>query len=233
MRLDKFIGNMGYGTRSEVKKEISRGHVTVNGEIKRKHGFNIDVEKDIVNLNGSIISHEPFIYVVLNKPQGVITATKDSKHKTVMDLLGDAYGSRILSPVGRLDIDTEGLLIITDDGQFNHEIMSPKKHVSKTYFAEIEGQPTMDTVSQFEAGIDIGEMCKPAKLTILEAGDISHISLEITEGKFHQVKRMFEAVNMKVVYLKRVKIGSLVLEDNLELGEHRKLSKKEVELIRS
>lgn len=231
MRLDKYLSNMGKGSRSEIKKIMSRGKVKVNGlVIKKVIAINPDVDEII--LDELIVESEPHIYIMLNKPAGCITATEDKHHKTVMDLLGQTYGNRVLFPVGRLDKDTEGFLIITDDGAFNHQIMSPKKHVPKTYYAKIEGQPTQETIRQFKEGIDIGELCKPADLVILNQDEISEIQLTIWEGKYHQVKRMFEAVDMEVLYLKRIKIGSLVLDPSLEYGDFRKIKQSELELIK-
>lgn len=235
MRLDKFLSNMGKGTRTEIKKEITKGHVLVNDECIRKVGYNICEATDRVVLNNELIGFEEHVYIMLNKPKGVISATEDSKHQTVIDLVKKEYGNRKIFPVGRLDIDTEGLLLLTNDGQFNHDIMSPKKHVNKTYFAEIDGVVQTETIERFKCGIqlDDGYVCKSADLVILSIDDdTSAIHLTITEGKFHQVKRMFEAVDMAVMYLKRVNIGNLELDSKLALGEFRALTEDELKKIK-
>lgn len=232
MRLDKFLSNMGRGSRSEIKKMIARGRVRVNGQVTKKV-ISVLPQSDQIHIDHELVESEPHIYIMLNKPSDYITARQDHQHKTVMDILGTTYGNRVLFPVGRLDKDTEGFLIITDDGDFNHSIMSPKKHVSKTYYAKVLGQPNSDTIDLFSQGLDIGELCKPAELKILSSGKVSEIELTITEGKFHQVKRMFEAVNMKVVYLKRIAIGSLDLDEDLALGEFRKMTHEECLRIKS
>lgn len=230
MRLDKYLSNMGKGSRSEVKKYLSRNRVRVNGQVVKK-AIAINPDMDEVELDGHVVKSEPYIYLMLNKPAGYITATRDQYHQTVMDLLGKTYGNRVLFPVGRLDKDTEGFLIITDDGDFNHRLMSPKKHVPKTYYAKIDGCPDEETILKFKEGIDIGEICKPAHLQILEQGKTSEIELTITEGKYHQVKRMFEAVGMKVTYLKRIRIGRLDLDAELDYGAFRKMTPAELDLL--
>ena len=235
MRLDKFLSNMGIGTRSEMRIVITRGHVTVNDEVVRKAGFAIKEEKDIVLFKGERIGYVKNVYIMLNKPQGVISATTDEKQETVIDIVSETYGNRKLFPVGRLDKDTEGFLLITDDGELNHELMSPKKHVDKTYFAKVEGVVTKKTIEAFKEGITLseGSLCKPAVLTLLNEKDgYCEIKLTITEGKFHQVKRMFEVVEMEVVYLKRESIGNLDLDKNLALGEYRELTSEELELLK-
>lgn len=235
MRLDKFLSNMGKGTRTEIKKEIMRGHVFVNGECVKKVGFAIREGEDKVVLNQEEIGYEKYVYLMLNKPKDVISATEDPKHKTVIDLVKSEYGNRKLFPVGRLDIDTEGLLLLTDDGQFNHELMAPKKHVEKTYFATVLGHVDQQTVAAFKKGvtIDDGYLCKAADLALIKTyDDSSDIFLTITEGKFHQVKRMFEAVEMQVTYLKRVRIGNLQLDETLQLGDYRALTENERKKIK-
>lgn len=229
MRLDKYISNMGKGTRSEVKKMIQRGLVKVNNEPIRKIGHVIKEGVDVVTVNGETVGYDKHVYIMLNKPQDVISATEDRKHKTVIDLVSETYGNRKLFPVGRLDIDTEGLLLITDDGRWSHELMSPKKHVNKTYYAKIDNFVTPLDADLFEQGITLedGTVCKPGILKILSAEDESEIELTITEGKYHQVKRMFEAIGMNVTYLKRISVGHLKLDESLALGEYRELTEEE------
>jgi len=235
MRLDKFLSNMGYGTRTEIKKHIGRGSVKVNEIVVKKVGFNINPDTDVVTFNGSEVLYSQHVYIMMNKPQGVITATEDKEHKTVVDLIKSSYGNRKIFPVGRLDKDTEGMLLLTDDGHFNHELMSPKKHVAKQYYAKIMGEVSKKDIVSFQEGliIDNDELCKPGLLEILKV-DLgqSEILLTITEGKYHQVKRMFKSLGMKVLYLKRVRIGGLVLDDQLALGEYRELTIEEIKKIK-
>lgn len=234
MRLDKYLSNMGLGSRTDVKKMITKGLVKVNDLTIKKVGFTVKEGQDIVAVNGKQVAFEKHLYLIMNKPQGVISATEDKMHQTVIDLIDD-YGNRPLFPVGRLDIDTEGMLFITDDGQWNHDLMSPKKHVEKTYYAHIKGWVKEEMIQAFEAGVTLkdGSLCRPGKLKILKAGDSSEIELTITEGKFHQVKRMFEAFDMKVIYLKRIAIGGLTLDSELPLGGYRELTPDEMKKIRS
>lgn len=229
MRIDKFLTELGIGTRSEVKKILKSGQVTVNGTAVKKPEEKIDETKDIVMLQGKKLIYQPFEYYMFHKPAGCVTAVSDAQHKTVMDYM-KALTRKDLTPVGRLDIDTEGLLLITNDGMLSHELLSPAKHVPKTYYAKIEGTVTEEDVSIFANGVDIGEkhLTKPAQLKILKSGILSEIELTISEGKFHQVKRMFEAVDKKVFYLKRISMGNLVLDEQLKPGEYRALSLEEL-----
>ena len=233
MRLDKFLTELGVGTRSEVKKLLKAGQVTVNGEKVSKPEQKIDENKDVVCYQGNVLAYQQFEYYMFHKPAGCVTAVTDAMHKTVMDYMKD-LSRKDLVPVGRLDIDTEGLLLITNDGQLSHELLSPTKHVPKTYYAKIDGIVTEDDVNLFAEGVDIGEkkLTKPAKLTVLASDTISEIELTISEGKFHQVKRMFEAVGKKVVYLKRISMGNLLLDDNLLAGEYRPLTEDEIVTLR-
>lgn len=232
MRLDKFLSEMGIGTRSEVKKLLKSQKVTVNGETITKPETKIDTDKDIVCYNNKQLVYEKYEYYMFHKPAGCVSATEDNIHKTVMDYITDTVHDDLF-PVGRLDIDTEGLLLITNDGALAHNLLSPAKHVAKTYYAKIDGMVTDEDVNLFKKGIDIGEekLTKPAKLTILKSKPISEIELTITEGKFHQVKRMFEAVGKRVTYLKRISMGPLVLSDDLKAGEYRKLTIEEINLL--
>lgn len=234
VRLDKFLADSGAGTRTEVKKLIQKGMVLVNGEKAKKPELKVDPEKDVVEFCGERLGARPeFVYYLLHKPAGYVSATEDTREKTVLELV-PKDGRRNLFPVGRLDKDTEGLLLITNDGALAHQLLAPKKHVDKVYYAKVHGWVTEDTVSQFAKGLNIGtdnteEWTRPAKLVIVQAGDDSEIRLTIQEGKFHQVKRMFQAVGMEVTYLKRESMGSLVLDETLKPGEYRELTTEELE----
>ena len=227
MRLDKFLSEMATESRSELKKMIKKGLVKVNGETIKDPSVHIDENNDEVSLNGKIIEYKKFVYYMLNKPQGVVSATKDNLHKTVIDLLKDEDKKKGIFPVGRLDIDTEGLLILTNDGDFSHSLLAPNKHVSKKYYAKVEGKLVSDAVKRCSDGIDIGteeepEICKSAELEILsEEENITEIFLTISEGKFHQVKRMIKKLGGEVIYLKRLSMGEYELDDNLKLGEYK------------
>lgn len=229
LRLDKYLADMGIGTRSGIKEIIKKGQVFVNGESVKRPEFKVDPEMDIITLNGKKIAYAKFSYYMLNKPAGYVSATEDEIHKTVLDIL-EVPQKKDFFPVGRLDIDTEGLLLITNDGALAHKLLSPKKHVKKTYFAKIRGRVDDTDVTRMKAGLDIGEKkpTLPAELVILTSDEISEICLTITEGKFHQVKRMFEAVGKEVLYLKRLSMGTLSLDDTLKPGQYRPLSEKEI-----
>ena len=230
IRLDKFLCEMEIGTRSQVKDMIKKGQVSVDGEVIKKADFKFDEKTTRVCVNEKEISYQKFFYYMLNKPAGVVSATTDNHDKTVLDLLKEAPG-KDLFPVGRLDKDTEGLLLITNDGELSHNLLSPKKHVEKTYLVKTAESVTTDMIQALEKGVDIGEekITLPAKVKVLEDKEME---LTITEGKFHQVKRMLKAVNNEVVYLKRLSMGSLLLDANLELGEYRSLTEMELsELI--
>ena len=233
IRLDKFLTEVGIGTRSEVKKYIRQGLVTIDSVPAQKPEQKIDEKTAKVCFRGNEIVYAAYEYYLLYKPAGCVSATEDRLHKTVMDYLTDTV-RKDLFPVGRLDLDTEGLLLITNDGALAHDLLSPSKHVEKTYYAKVKGRVAEDDVNQFEKGVDIGEEkpTKPAKLVIVSEGDISEIRLTITEGRFHQVKRMFEAVGKEVVYLKRLSMGSLVLPDDLAPGDYRSLTIQELESLR-
>ena len=230
LRLDKYLADMGIGTRSEIKEKIKKGLVTVNGETAGRPEVRVTPGEDQVTVNGVVVSYATFSYYMLNKPAGCVSATEDLRHETVLDLI-DEPGKKDLFPVGRLDIDTEGLLLITNDGELAHRLLAPKKHVAKTYFARIRGCVDETDAAKMKEGLDIGEKrpTLPAELVILKAGDISEIMLTITEGKFHQVKRMFEAVGKEVLYLKRLSMGTLTLDETLESGQYRPLTEKEIE----
>ena len=230
IRLDKFLADMGVGTRAEVKKYIRQGLVEVDGALVKSPEIKVDMDTQTVCCHGKTIAYDSFVYYMLNKPAGVVSATTDIKEKTVIDLICDKK-RKDLFPVGRLDKDTEGLLLITNDGDLAHRLLSPKKHVDKVYYAKIQGKVTKEDKYAFSNGVSIGqgETAKPAKLEILTSDEISEIRLTIQEGKFHQVKRMFESVGKKVIYLKRLSMGNLVLDEKLALGEYRLLTKEEID----
>ena len=232
IRLDKYLADMGVGTRTEVKTQIRRGTVKVDGEVIKIPETKIDVKNQTVLYNGEPLTYESYVYYMLNKPAGVISATSDKREKTVLDLI-DCKKRKDLFPVGRLDKDTEGLLLITNDGDLAHRLLSPKKHVDKTYYAEIEGRVTEADIEAFTEGVEIGkdEVTRAAALEILTSDEVSEIRLTIQEGKFHQVKRMFEAVGKKVLYLKRLSMGPLVLDKDLMPGQYRLLTPEEIELL--
>ena len=233
MRLDKFLCEVGIGTRSEVKVYLKKGQVTVNGEIVKKPEVKIDENKDSICFQGQELVFEAVQYFLLNKPAGCVTATRDHLSETVMSFLPENRRDDLF-PVGRLDKDTEGLLLITNDGQLAHELLSPRKHVDKTYFAVIDGEVKEEHKQLFLSGLDIGDetLTMPAKLEILKSGETSEIELTIQEGRFHQVKRMFEAVGTKVTYLKRISMGPLTL-GNLQPGEVRVLTEEELEQLKN
>jgi 16S rRNA pseudouridine516 synthase len=234
MRIDKMLANLGFGSRKEVKKIVKDGAVSVNGQIVKDARQKVDPEKDVVTLNGETVEYKEFIYLMMNKPPGVVSATEDDQDETVIDLLEIEDLVFEPFPVGRLDKDTEGLLLITNDGQLAHRLLSPKKHVPKTYFAVIDGEVTERDIEAFKNGVtlDDGYKTNPGELKILKSGFTSDIELTITEGKFHQVKRMFQAVGKRVIYLKRISMGPLMLDDTLELGEYRELTDEEIQQLR-
>lgn len=232
MRLDKYLANMGVGTRSEVKVLIKKGRVLVNGSRATGPEQKIEEEQDEIQVDEQVIGYSKYEYLMLYKPAGVVTATEDKRDRTVMDLI-DSPLKKQLFPVGRLDKDTEGLLLLTNDGALAHELLSPKKHVGKVYYARIAGCVTQEDVQAFSEGLDLGDFTSiPAELKILAAGEESEIQVKIYEGKFHQVKRMFEAVGKKVIYLKRLSMGNLCLDEQLEVGAYRPLTQEEIALLR-
>ena len=252
MRLDKFLANSGIGTRKEVKEILKNKKVSVNDVFVKDGKIHVDEEKDIVKYENKIINYKPFVYIMMNKPAGVISATEDSYHKTVIDLLNDEYRTYGIFPVGRLDIDTEGLLLLTNDGILSHNLLSPKKHVDKKYYVKIAKKLNENDIKTLENGIKLEEnfITKNAKVEIIcnnsekgsedfDFGENENnknenlVYITISEGKFHQVKRMFKAVGNEVLYLKRVKMGNLLLDENLELGEYRELTQKELNGLRN
>ena len=220
---------MQIGTRSLVKDYIRNGRILINNKIVMSPNMKVNTESDVILFDGHTISYEEYEYYMLNKPAGVLSATRDKHAETVLDLIEDKM-RKDLFPVGRLDKDTEGLLLITNDGALSHDLLSPKKHVDKTYYARISGKVLPSHIAAFEEGIYIEENVRtlPAKLTILKSDAESEIELTIHEGKFHQVKRMFEKTGTEVTYLKRLSMGTLVLDEDLKPGEYRKLTAAEI-----
>ena len=234
-RLDKVLSNLGYGTRKEIKQVVRKGFVEVNGEIVKDSGMQVDPEADKIFINGEEIFYRKYIYLMMNKPDGVVSATFDNRDETVIDLLEIDHQVFDPFPVGRLDKDTVGLLFLTNDGELNHRLISPKWKVDKVYYAKINARVTDKDVKRFKEGItlDDGYVCKEAILEILSTSDEeSEVKITIQEGKFHQVKRMFEAVNKKVTYLKRIEFGTIKLDEDLEEGEYRELTEEEIAILK-
>jgi len=227
MRLDKYLTLACPCTRSEAKKYIKQKRVSVNSLIAIKPEMKIN-DSDDVCLDNKLLSYEEFEYYMLNKPAGYVSATTDNRDKTVISLIKS--DKKDLFPVGRLDKDTEGLLLITNNGKMAHDLLSPKKHVDKRYFAKVKGRVTDDTIQIFATGIQIEEdfVTLPAQLEVITSDEFSEVYVTIREGKFHQIKRMFKAVNMEVLYLKRISMKNLILDDNLSLGEYRRLTLEEI-----
>ena len=233
MRLDKFLVACAVGSRTEVKNFLKSGRVTVNGKKEKSAKLQIDEETDEICFDGQKLDYEEFVYYMMNKPQGVISATEDPKHKTVLDLLDDLARSKEVFPVGRLDIDTHGLLLLTNDGKLAHALLSPKRHVDKTYLAQINGVMTDEDIETFAQGIPLKDFtCQPAKLELVSIDtekDQSLVRVTIAEGKFHQVKRMVAYCGKEVVDLQRLTMGTLTLDEDLKRGEWRRLTKEELE----
>lgn len=225
MRLDKFLCEMNVGTRSQVKDYIRKGMVTVNEQIVKKSEEKIEPSTDVIAFQGERIAYQQYYYYMLNKPAGVVSATKDNMDKTVLDLIATKRND--IFPVGRLDKDTEGLLLLTNDGALAHNMLSPKKHVDKTYLVTIKKELSTDEIAVLEQGVDIGDdkPTAPANVKVLDA---MHIYLTIHEGRFHQVKRMLKAVDNEVLALKRIEFGTLSLDEKLAPGEYRELTPQEV-----
>lgn len=229
MRLDRFLAECGFGTRNDVKKLIKSGRVTISGETASRPESQLDPNTCQVVVDGKAANYREFVYLMMNKPAGYVSATWDKKLPTVIDLLPEEYLHFETFPVGRLDIDTEGLLLLTNDGALTHKLLSPKKHVTKTYVAEIENPIDTDDIKLFEQGMDLGDFVTlPASLVPLTQTKPYFAEVTICEGKFHQVKRMFEKVGNKVVYLKRIKMKNLNLDTNLKPGEVRELTEAEL-----
>jgi len=235
MRLDRFLANMGYGTRTEIKIALKRCQIKLNGKIVKKPDLHIQIDKDEVTFDDSPVVFEPQVYLLMNKPQGVISATTDPRDKTVVDLLEDRLKRRQVFPVGRLDKDTEGLLILTDDGKLAHELLSPKKHVPKTYVAHCLGPLSPEQLDHLQRGVEIDEgyVTKEAQAKLLQQGEEAILQLTIYEGKFHQVKRMLQGVGSEVTYLKRMAMGGLQLDETLALGDYRYLTEAELHRLKN
>ncbi|HHB1864640.1 TPA: pseudouridine synthase [Listeria monocytogenes] len=232
MRLDKLLSHTGFGSRKEVKPLLKSGAVVVNGMIQKDSKTQVNPDKDQITVHGTPVVYKEFVYFMLHKPQNVVSATEDNVSETVIDLLAQEDTLTDPFPVGRLDKDTEGLLIITNDGTLAHNLLSPKKHIDKTYYAKIDGDVTAADVEAFAAGIELddGYTCKPARLEIITPNEIK---VTIQEGKFHQVKRMFAARGKSVSYLKRISMGNLQLDESLALGEYRPLTEAELAILQN
>ena len=235
MRLDKYLGNSGVGTRKEIKEFLKKLKIKVNDKIVIDGSIKIKEYEDVIKFEDNIVEYKPFVYIMLNKPSGVISATEDKRHKTVIDILENNYKTYNIFPIGRLDIDTEGLLLLTNDGQLSHNLLSPNKHVDKKYYVELKTEITAEMIEKLENGIKLEEnfITKNAKIEVMKdekniEKDLKKVFITIIEGKFHQVKRMFKAVNNEVLYLKRVQMGNLKLDKKLSLGEYRELTENEL-----
>ena len=233
IRLDKYLADMQVGTRSEVKKLIRAGKVQVGGHVCKNADEKFDPEQTDVMVDHVLVGYAAYEYFMLNKPKGCVSATEDNRYPAVLDYISQ-HKRKDLFPVGRLDLDTEGLLLITNDGALAHELLSPSKHIPKRYEAKIDGIVTQADAELFAQGMDIGEKkpTKPAELIILKANVISHVQITIYEGKFHQIKRMFEAIDKPVLELKRISMGKLALDEQLAPGEYRSLTEEEIEYLR-
>ena len=234
MRLDKCLEDCGLRTRSEVKSLLKAKRITVNGKVVNNGKVQVNPETDEILFDGEKIQYEEFVYIMMNKPKGVVSATEDNLHKTVLDLIDPLYFKKGVFPVGRLDIDTHGLLLLTNDGELAHRLLSPKKHVTKIYQARVEGVMTEEDAVAFEKGIVLsdGTECMPARLDILSTTqDESIVQIHLKEGKFHQVKRMVKACGKTVVDLQRLTMGPLKFDESLALGESRPLTEEELESL--
>ena len=234
MRLDKYLCSCGTGTRTEVKKIIKAKRVKVNGNITDACDFKVD-ETMSVYLDNKPLEYNKYTYIMLNKPAGCLSATRDNNKQTVTDLLEGKYRNIGLFPVGRLDRDTVGLVILTNDGDFAHNTLSPKKHVAKTYIAHIEGDLPSDAVEIFNKGVTLKDFtCESADLIIEDTQPgFTLVTVTIHEGKYHQIKRMFSSLGCKVIYLKRISFGEIKLDDKLKEGEYRLLNEKELEFVKA
>ena len=221
---------MQLGTRSEVKQLLKKGLITVNGELVKKPEIKIDPDKDRVYFDKRELKYETYVYYLLNKPAGLVSATEDKREKTVLDIFDKEDRRPDLFPVGRLDKNTVGLLLITNDGALSHKLLSPRHHVDKSYLVRVDKVIPPDTTEAFKNGLDIGDdkLTLPAKLEITDHLEGKEAIVTIHEGRFHQIKRMFQACGMEVIYLKRLSMGSLVLDENLPEGNYRRLTDKEL-----
>ena len=243
MRIDKLLCELNLGTRSQIKEQIRKGQVSVNGKIQKDPGTKVDEKNDVILLNGKRILYKPYAYYLLHKPKGCITATRDPKEQTVMDVFCNSIRSkqegelsgipiRDLFPVGRLDKDTTGLLLITNDGELAHKLLSPAHHVEKTYFVCVDKELTEEAVKKLTEGVDIGEKkrTRPARI---EVQNEKNCLITITEGKYHQIKRMMEAVNNRILTLERLTFGPLTLDPASERGAWRELTGAEIRALQT
>lgn len=233
MRIDKLLAHTGFGTRNDVKRLLKKKCVTVDNKVITKSNIHVDPNKQSIAVHGEKVNYQKYIYLLLHKPKDYVSATVDYQDKTVVDLIPKQYRHFNVSPVGRLDKDTEGLMLLTNDGELNHRLTSPKYEIFKTYFAEVDGKVTEDHIQLFQDGIvlDDGYKTKKAYLEIVKSDSLSEVKLSISEGKFHQVKRMFLALGMEVMYLKRLTIGELKLDESLEIGQVRLLNDEELAYV--
>jgi len=229
-RLDKFLAHMRFGTRREVKTLVRAGRVTINGKVATSSDLSLCPDRDVVAVDGQPVKYQEYFYLMLNKPAGYLTATKDRLAPTVLDLVPEEWRVKDLAPVGRLDKDTEGLLLLTTDGPLTHRLLSPTWETPKTYFLRIDGEPTDEELKTLERGVvlDDGYRTRPAEVKLLTTGPEWELVLTICEGKFHQVKRMLQAVGKQVTYLQRRSMGTLSLDPGLALGECRPLTAEEI-----
>ena len=234
-RLDKILASQGTLSRKEVKEIIRKGRITLNGNVVKDSSVKIDENKDVVTLDGEVLSLKKHIYIMLNKPQGIISASDSDTDETVVDLVPEELFRKGLFPAGRLDKDTTGFVLITDDGDFAHRILSPKNHIFKTYIAELQHKLSEDDINSLENGIVLGDgtELKESKVEVIEDTDKPLVRIQICEGKYHQVKRMFAATGNKVLSLHREKMGELYLDNDLKPGECREITLDELEKITS
>lgn len=236
MRIDKLLANMGYGSRKDVKTLLKQGVVRIDDQVVKDAKRQVQLETERVTVHGDVVEYRPFVYLMMNKPEGVVSATEDQVETTVIELIDPSYAHYELFPVGRLDKDTTGLLLLTNDGAFNHALMSPRKHVDKVYVAEVDGEMTVEDVRRFAEGVELedGYTTKPARLEVISRnGRRSTIRLTLSEGKYHQVKRMVAAVGKHVERLERIQIGTLELDPTLERGAYRELTTEELDQLLS
>jgi 16S rRNA pseudouridine516 synthase len=240
MRIDRYFSSQEICSRREIKEALRKGLVTVNGAVIKQADFKVDPRADRIALSGREVGYQPYVYLMLNKPMGVVSATEDKKQKTVLDLVPPELYRSDLFPAGRLDKDTTGFVLLTNDGDFAHRILAPKNHISKTYYADVAQRVSQEDIAAFAAGIQLktGELCLPASLRVLseptdptESG--CRCEIVICEGKYHQIKKMFEARQNRVLTLRRVKMGNLWLDEALPEGKCRRLTEEEVALIQS
>ncbi|HBT19380.1 MAG TPA: 16S rRNA pseudouridine(516) synthase [Clostridiaceae bacterium] len=233
-RIDKVLSNMGFGSRKEIKEKIKKKTVTVDDTLVTDPGYKVDPEEAKIVIEGEEVYYRKYIYLLMNKPQGVVSATFDNHDQTVVDLLPFDYKAFDPAPVGRLDKDTVGLLLLTNDGELNHKLLSPKNHVDKVYYVYLKEEAKEEDIKAFEKGVVLGDgyKCMPAGLKISEE-DKREVHVTLREGKFHQVKRMFLARENEVTYLQRVSFGPLILDEELEEGEFRELTEEELALLKN